>query len=203
MSRDEVRETLEKQLQLLSERSQNCPLEYDLAVLTDEMVKISEVLLSSQLLLVKPSGFLLLLMIFPNFKVRILIHRVDFCRGFSGQILLLHIKICDSLYFVFRKGHRFVHLFHPLSPPKFYHVGGEGARVKRKEVISVVMKIKELREAANLQQKQVAECMGVLQSAVSNWETEVALPKARQLPLLAQVLGCSIDDLFAPMEDVG
>ena len=67
----------------------------------------------------------------------------------------------------------------------------------------MVMKIKELREAANLQQKQVAERMGVLQSAVSNWETEVALPKARQLPLLAQVLGCSIDDLFVPMEDVG
>lgn len=67
----------------------------------------------------------------------------------------------------------------------------------------MVMRIKELREAANLQQKQVAEHMGVLQSAVSNWETEVALPKARQLPLLAQVLGCSIDDLFMPMEDAG
>ena len=67
----------------------------------------------------------------------------------------------------------------------------------------MVMRIKELREAANLQQKQVAEYMGVLQSAVSNWETEVALPKARQLPRLAQVLGCSIDDLFMPMEDAG
>ena len=67
----------------------------------------------------------------------------------------------------------------------------------------MVMKIKERREAANLRQKQVAECMGVLQSAVSNWETEVALPKARQLPLLAQVLGCSIDDLFVLMEEAG
>lgn len=67
----------------------------------------------------------------------------------------------------------------------------------------MVMRIKELREAANLQQKQVAVHMGVLQTAVSNWENEVALPKARQLPLLAQVLGCSIDDLFVPLEDVG
>ena len=67
----------------------------------------------------------------------------------------------------------------------------------------MVMRIKELREAASLQQRQVAERMGVFQSAVSNWETEVALPKARQLPLLAQVLGCSIDDLFVSMEDVG
>lgn len=67
----------------------------------------------------------------------------------------------------------------------------------------MVMRIKELREAAELQQKQVAERMGVFQSAVSNWETEVALPKARQLPLLARVLGCTISDLFVPLEDAG
>lgn len=67
----------------------------------------------------------------------------------------------------------------------------------------MVMRIRELREAANLQQKQVAAHMGVLQTAVSNWETEVALPKARELPRLARVLGCSIDDLFVPLEDTG
>ncbi len=67
----------------------------------------------------------------------------------------------------------------------------------------MVMRIRELREAANLQQKQVAAHMGVFQTAVSNWETEVALPKTRQLPLLAQVLGCSISDLFVPLEDAG
>lgn len=60
----------------------------------------------------------------------------------------------------------------------------------------MVMKIKALREAAGLQQKQVAESMGVFQTTVSNWETEVALPKARDLPRLAQVLGCTIDELF-------
>lgn len=67
----------------------------------------------------------------------------------------------------------------------------------------MVMRIKELREAIGLQQKQVAEHMGVLQTAVSNWENEVALPKARQLPQLARVLGCSIDDLFVSLEDAG
>lgn len=65
----------------------------------------------------------------------------------------------------------------------------------------MVMRIKELREAANLRQKQVAEHMGVLQSAVSNWETEAALPKARQLPILAEVLGCTIDELFGRGQD--
>ena len=67
----------------------------------------------------------------------------------------------------------------------------------------MVMRIKELREAAELQQRQVAESMGLLQTAVSNWETEVALPRARQLPRLARVLGCSIGDLFLPVEDAG
>lgn len=67
----------------------------------------------------------------------------------------------------------------------------------------MVMRIRELREAANLQQKQVAAHMGVFQTAVSNWETAVALPKTRQLPLLAQVLGCSISDLFVPLKDAG
>jgi len=59
-----------------------------------------------------------------------------------------------------------------------------------------VMRIRELRERANLQQSQIAERMGVVQSAVANWENEIALPRARQLPLLAQVLGCSIDELY-------
>lgn len=67
----------------------------------------------------------------------------------------------------------------------------------------MVMRIKELREAANLQQKQAAAHMGVFQSAVSNWESETELPKVRELPRLARVLGCSIDDLFVSMDDVG
>ncbi len=64
----------------------------------------------------------------------------------------------------------------------------------------MVMKIKGLREAAGLSQLQVADSMGVVQSAVSSWESEVALPKARQLPLLARVLGCTIDDLYEDTE---
>ena len=63
------------------------------------------------------------------------------------------------------------------------------------------MRIRELRERANLQQSQVAEQMGVVQSAVANWENEIALPRARQLPRLAQVLGCSIDELYTHDEE--
>lgn len=67
----------------------------------------------------------------------------------------------------------------------------------------MIMRIKELRIQNGLLQAQLAERMGVLQTAVSNWENEVALPKARQLPLLAKVFGCSIDELFVPFDFAG
>ena len=60
----------------------------------------------------------------------------------------------------------------------------------------MVMKISELRQRAGLSQSQLGDRMGVAQSAVSAWETEVYLPRTRQLPLLAQVLRCSISELF-------
>ncbi len=59
-----------------------------------------------------------------------------------------------------------------------------------------VMQIRKLREAQGMLQLQLAASMGVAQSVVSNWETEVALPRTRQLPQLAQVLGVGIGDLF-------
>lgn len=46
MSEQQVRETLEKQLQLLSEHSRSCIKDCDLAALTCEMVKIAEFLRS-------------------------------------------------------------------------------------------------------------------------------------------------------------
>ena len=49
----------------------------------------------------------------------------------------------------------------------------------------MMMRIRELREAANLTQKELAEEMGVQQNAVSNWEAEISLPKTKDLPLLA------------------
>ena len=60
----------------------------------------------------------------------------------------------------------------------------------------MVMNIKDLRQAQGLDQTELAIQMGVTQSTVSAWEREVYLPKARDLPRLAQVLGCSIGELF-------
>ena len=66
----------------------------------------------------------------------------------------------------------------------------------------MVMRIREHRESRGLTQRALGVQMGVNCSAVTKWETEVALPKARQLPLLARVLGVTIDELFVPIEDV-
>ena len=62
----------------------------------------------------------------------------------------------------------------------------------------MIMRIQELRISAGMTQKELGAEMGVDCSTVTKWETEVALPRARQLPLLAKVLGCTISELFQP-----
>ncbi len=58
------------------------------------------------------------------------------------------------------------------------------------------MKIKELRVNKKLTQEELAEAIGVTQACVAMWETGKALPNSDKLPKLAEVLGCSIDDLY-------
>lgn len=51
MTEQHIKETLEKQLQLLSERSKDCATDHELAEMSAEMVRIAAVLISW------PSGF--------------------------------------------------------------------------------------------------------------------------------------------------
>ena len=60
----------------------------------------------------------------------------------------------------------------------------------------MVLKIEQRRKDAGLTQSQLAIKMGVAQNCVSSWEREVILPRTRDLPRLARVLGCQIGDLF-------
>ena len=60
----------------------------------------------------------------------------------------------------------------------------------------MIMRIQELRIGSGMTQKELGVEMGVDCSTVTKWETEVSLPKARDLPRLAQVLECGIGDLF-------
>ena len=59
-----------------------------------------------------------------------------------------------------------------------------------------VMNIWGLRLKAGLSQPQLAQAMGVHLMDVIAWEHETYLPKTRQLPLLARILGCTVDELF-------
>lgn len=60
--------------------------------------------------------------------------------------------------------------------------------------------IKKLREQKNLTQKELAERVCVERSTVAKWESGAAFPSASKLPKLAEVLGCSVADLFAKPE---
>lgn len=58
------------------------------------------------------------------------------------------------------------------------------------------VKIRELREAAGLTKADIARAMDVDQAAVFRWETGGAFPRADRLPRLAELLHCSIDELY-------
>ena len=57
-------------------------------------------------------------------------------------------------------------------------------------------KIRQLRFKAGLTQEQLADKLGIGAQSVSKWENAVAMPDISTLPLLAEVFGVSIDDLF-------
>ncbi|MBQ7492665.1 MAG: helix-turn-helix domain-containing protein [Clostridia bacterium] len=57
-------------------------------------------------------------------------------------------------------------------------------------------KIKQLRFKAGLTQEQLAEKLGIAAQSVSKWENAAAMPDITTLPLLAEIFGVSIDDLF-------
>ncbi len=56
--------------------------------------------------------------------------------------------------------------------------------------------LKELREKANLTQESLAKLINVDRSTIAKWETGAASPRSDKLPTHANVLNCTIDDLF-------
>ena len=57
-------------------------------------------------------------------------------------------------------------------------------------------KIRQLRFKAGLTQEQLAEKLSIGPQSVSKWENAVAMPDITTLPLLAEIFGVSIDELF-------
>ena len=57
-------------------------------------------------------------------------------------------------------------------------------------------KIRQLRTLAGMTQEQLASNLGVSNQAVSKWENEVSMPDITLLPLIAEIFGTTIDELF-------
>ena len=62
-------------------------------------------------------------------------------------------------------------------------------------------KIKKLRFKAGLTQEQLAEKMGIGFQAISKWENGVTMPDITALPLISEIFGISIDELFDLSKD--
>ena len=58
------------------------------------------------------------------------------------------------------------------------------------------MPIRQLRERLGMSMYELAEKMGVSVATVSRWETGEAVPITARLSTLADVLHCTIDELF-------
>lgn len=58
------------------------------------------------------------------------------------------------------------------------------------------MIIRELREKKGLSMTCLASSIGVTRMAVSKWELGLTYPSADKLPALADLLGCTIDELY-------
>lgn len=56
--------------------------------------------------------------------------------------------------------------------------------------------IANLQLQAGLTQTAISEALKIDRSTVAKWESGEANPRADKLPALAELLGCSIDDLF-------
>ena len=58
------------------------------------------------------------------------------------------------------------------------------------------MEIKKYREVAGITPAELARIMGVDQAAVTRWERGLVLPRAAKIPKLADLFGCTIDQLY-------
>lgn len=63
------------------------------------------------------------------------------------------------------------------------------------------MRLKFFREKNSLTQKELSLMVGVEQNTISQWESGERLPRADKLPLLAKILGCTVDELLADIHN--
>ena len=65
----------------------------------------------------------------------------------------------------------------------------------RKIIIS--KKLKFYRFQNSITQQQLADMLGITSQSVSKWEREECCPDIALLPVLADIIGCKVDEFFA------
>lgn len=58
------------------------------------------------------------------------------------------------------------------------------------------MSLSDKRKAAGITQNDLADALCIDRSTIAKWETGKAYPRAALLPKIAQVLGCTVDELL-------
>lgn len=66
------------------------------------------------------------------------------------------------------------------------------------DIKKVGIKIALLRKKNELSQERLAEMLCISPQAISKWENGHTLPETSLLPVLSQILGCTIDDMIMP-----
>ena len=56
--------------------------------------------------------------------------------------------------------------------------------------------LERLRSAKGLSQTDLANALGLCQSAISKWQTSNSLPRVNILIKLAEILDCTVEDLL-------
>ena len=74
---------------------------------------------------------------------------------------------------------------------KNIHKGGEN-----------VEKIRILRESKDITQQAMAQMLNVDRSTVAKWELAGTYPRPKFFPMIARLLGCTIDELYDEKEVV-
>lgn len=62
------------------------------------------------------------------------------------------------------------------------------------------MSIASRRQSKGLTQQNLADELKINRSTVAMWEAGESFPRADKLPILARILGCTINDLFEENE---
>ena len=67
--------------------------------------------------------------------------------------------------------------------------------------VAMMLRVRELREAKGIQQKELAIDLGVSQPTISDWESGRKVPSAKSTMKLADYFGVSVDFLLGREDD--